>query len=169
MYGFEKNFLFFLTNLNSDFHILASSLPKGISGLRLNKSSSALHNLDTNSNATTLKPKKIRDPNDFGSNFIDIMKAPLYQCFDVNLITKFTNSPIEMGISETKLEITPKMNNPSSHFTGKFLSRILGVKARNINIEDVVDCELHKQGMYQMFFHLINNDLNFLKKNLQLH
>ncbi|OTF80297.1 target of rapamycin complex 2 subunit MAPKAP1-like protein, partial [Euroglyphus maynei] len=115
----------------------SSSLPKGITGLRLNKSSSALYNLD-NSNVATIKAKKIRDPNDFSSNLIDIMKAPLYECFN------------EMGISETKLEITPKLNarSPSSLFTEKLLSRFQGIKAMNINIEDVVECHLvpiHKQ------------------------
>lgn len=137
------------------FHI-ASSLPKGITGLRLNKSSSALYNLDTNN--TNMASKKIRDPNDYSSNLIDIMKAPLYQCFDVNSVTKLYNTPVEMGISEGKLEITPKSNarSPSSLLTEKLFSRFQGIKAMNINVEDVVDCHVapsHKQSIH--FFKII--------------
>lgn len=121
-------------------------------GIRLNKSSSALANLDRTPSSTGSAKKKNRDPNDFSSNMFDIMKAPLYQCFEVIAIHKLNHCLVEMGISETKLEISPKPNarHSSKHITD-FFSRFQPFKALNINIEDVVECHLvplSKSGNY---------------------
>lgn len=137
--------------------------------LRFNKSFTTLSNLDhhssqpsTSSTSTTYSTstnnvkKKSRNPNDLSSQMFEIMKAPLYQCFEVVAITKFYNVVVEMGISENKLEVTPKSGSrsPSSHLTERFFSKFQSIKAMNIDIEDVVECHLISSSKPSIVFFL---------------
>ena len=78
---------------------------------------------------------------------LDMMEAPLYQCFEVMAVHKLYNTPIEIGISGTKVEVTPKPshsrspNTSTSNFADRILSRLNSMKALNIDVEDVVDSE----------------------------
>lgn len=88
------------------------------------------------------KKEKTRDLKDWSSNMLDMMEAPIYQCFEVTAINKLYNTAIEMGISGAKVEITLKPNSrsPSANITEKFFSRFQPIKPMNINVEDVMEC-----------------------------
>ncbi len=92
------------------------------------------------------------------------MEAPLYQAFELNAVHKLYNTPVEMGISGTKVEITPRSggggsygrspsssggngggsghSNWTSNFADRLRARFNQMKAINMDVEDVVDCEV---------------------------
>lgn len=95
---------------------------------------------------------------------LDQMEAPLYQAFELNAVHKLYNTPVEMGISGTKVEITPRSggggsygrspsssggngggsghSNWTSNFADRLRARFNQMKAINMDVEDVVDCEV---------------------------
>lgn len=120
----------------------SKSLPRKDSSI-----SNSLSLTSGSASSTTTFTRKIRDPKDWSQNMLDMMEAPLYQCFEVMAVHKLINSPVELGISGTKVEITPKLSHsksPSGYgggFTEKLFSRFNSTKAVNIDVEDVVHCE----------------------------